>query len=204
MEVNEAYKELTTKKYEADNIALTEEKLRTLEKATFKNPTKEKYRDLFLIGCYSGQRWSDYSVFEKSDIRAEMIVKRAEKTDDIAYIPLHKKLRALLDKYDWKLPNISQQKFNDNIKLICKDLGFTNKFKKFYKRGSETKAIKLERWELVRSHTARRTFITRSSQRGMTDIDIMAIAGIKDPKTLHKYKKLNKDELRENTFKIWE
>ena len=50
------------------------------------------HRDMFLIGVYSGQRFSDYSVFEKADVRKGMIIKRAEKTETNSYIPLHPKL----------------------------------------------------------------------------------------------------------------
>ena len=62
------------------------------------SPKDQIIRDLFLIGVYSGQRFSDYSVFEKSDIQGDLIVKRAEKTENYSYIPLHDKLKRHIGK----------------------------------------------------------------------------------------------------------
>ena len=57
--------------------------------------------------------------------QGDMIIKRAEKTETHSFIPLHPKLKTLLDKYDWNLNSISSQKFNPNIQKICKMAGFT-------------------------------------------------------------------------------
>jgi len=105
------FKDIKISPFETDDIALTESDLDTLAGLEL-DIRLEKHRDLFLIGCYSGQRYSDYSVFEKSDVQGDMIIKRAEKTETHSFIPLHPKLKVLLDKYDWNLNSISSQKFN--------------------------------------------------------------------------------------------
>lgn len=56
---------------------------------------------------------------------------------------------------------------------------------------------------MIGSHTARRTYITLMSERGMADHFIMTVTGIKDPKTLNKYKKLNKTNLFKISGSLW-
>ena len=194
IDINMDYKKVSVKKYEADGIALTTEDVKTLEDAELTG-AEEKARDLFLIGVYSGQRFSDYSVFDRADVQGKFIIKRAEKTEKHSYIPLHNKLKDLLDKYDWRLPKISSQKFNVRIQAVCKKLGFDEQIKKTTYRGKKKIVEVLPKWRMVASHTARRTYTTLACEAGIADHFVMAVTGIKDPKTLQKYKKLNKEML---------
>ena len=192
------FTEVKIKKHETDDVALTREEVQLIESADL-NEKKDKCRDLFLIGVYSGQRWSDYSCFDKSDLRDGVIHKRAQKTGSISYIPLHDNLKAILDKYDWKLPKISSQKFNINIQNICKDLKINNKIKFTHSKGNFKKEEIKEKWEKIGSHTARRTYITLASEGNIPDHIIMEITGIKDSNTLKKYKKVNNKAITELT-----
>lgn len=201
-QVPEDYKQVKVTVREAEHPALTENDLKVLEELELPQRL-DYYRDLFLIGCYSGQRYSDYSVFEKADVVGDFIIKRAEKTETYSRIPLHTKLKALLDKYDWTLKKISSQKFNKAIQEICKRAGFNEEFKKTVYYGSSKQVEVYPRYLLVASHTARRTFITISSEKGMPDHIIMAITGIKDPKTLKKYKKINAESVFNYASTVW-
>ena len=201
-DVNNDYTNVSVKKYQSDDVALNSKEVEILENADL-NGSDEKARDLFLIGVYSGQRFSDYSVFERADIQGEFIIKRSEKTESHSIIPLHDKLKNLLHKYDWRLPKISSQKFNVRIQSVCKDLGFDNEIKKTTYRGSQKTIELLPLWKMVASHTARRTYITLMAEKGMADHFIMAVTGIKDAKTLSKYKKLNKNNLFTISESLW-
>ncbi len=202
IDINMDYKKVSVKKYEADGIALTTEDVKTLEDAELTG-AEEKARDLFLIGVYSGQRFSDYSVFDRADVQGKFIIKRAEKTEKHSYIPLHNKLKDLLDKYDWRLPKISSQKFNVRIQAVCKKLGFDEQIKKTTYRGKKKIVEVLPKWRMVASHTARRTYTTLACEAGIADHFVMAVTGIKDPKTLQKYKKLNKEMLFKSSASFW-
>lgn len=191
------------KKYQPEDVHLTASEVERLEKLIPKRKSHERVRDLFLIGIYSGQRFSDYSVFEKSDVVGDMIIKKAEKTEYESYIPLHDKLRALLKKYDWKLPEISEQKFNERVKKICEAAGIDEEVKETIYRGNVKEVLYHKKFEMIGSHTARRTFITLSSERGMPDHIIMKITGIRDPKTLLKYKKTSMRSVEESMKRIW-
>jgi site-specific recombinase XerD len=200
--VPDDYKKIKITKRDTDDIALTQEEIKILETIKLDHRL-DMHRDMFLIGVYSGQRFSDYSVFEKADVRKGMIIKRAEKTETNSYIPLHPKLEQLLDKYNWEIRTVSSQKFNKAIQQICKKAGFVDEVKKTKYLGSKKMIERFQRWEIVTSHTARRTFITLSSEKGMPDHIIMSITGIRDPKTLKKYKKLNLDSVMDQATKVF-
>ena len=200
--LNTDYKNYSIKKHETNDVHLTEEELKLLEETELTG-SKLRARDLFLIGAYTGQRFSDYSMFEKADVREEAIVKKAKKTKITSFIPLHKKLNALLNKYNWILPKISSQKFNVKIQEVCKELEINDSIKKVSYMGNIKKEEIFPKWKLIGSHTARRTFITLMSERGMADHQLMQIAGIKDAKTLQKYKKFNLNTLINTSNKLW-
>ena len=187
---------------DADAVALSRDEVVLIENAKLTG-AKDKARDLFLIGIYSGQRWSDYSVFEKADLRNNLIHKIAKKTGAMSFIPLTDKLKSILDKYEWILPKISSQKFNKQIQKICKELEINEEIKFTYMKGNQRKIELKQKWEKISSHTARRTYITRAAEDGVADHLIMAVCGIKDPKTLNKYKKINKETLFESTKGIF-
>lgn len=197
------YNNIKVSKFETNDVHLTEDELKLLELADL-HGTEERARDLFLIGAYTGQRFSDYSMFEKADVRQGAIVKKAKKTKITAFIPLHKKLKVLLDKYNWKLPKISSQKFNVRIQDICRKLEINDPIKKVSFMGNNKSEVIFPKWKIIGSHTARRTYITLMSERGMPDHQLMQIAGIKDVKTLKKYKKFNLNTLIETSNRLWD
>ena len=196
------FTEVRIKKHETDDVALTREEVELIASAELSG-AKDRARDLFLIGVYSGQRWSDYSVFDKTDVRDNVIVKRAKKTSTNSYIPLHKELKVILDKYDWELPQISQQKFNIHLKAIGKKLKINDKIKFTHSKGNLKEEEIKEKWELITSHTARRTYITLAAENNIPDHTIMDITGIRDSGTLKKYKKSNKESNVELTKKLF-
>ena len=201
--VNTAFKDVKVKGRETSHISLSHADLEILETIEL-DETKSYYRDLFLIGVYSGQRFSDYKRFDRTYIEGDNIVIRAKKTGQFSYIPLNKKLKRLLEKYDWNLHTISGQKFNDHIHEICRIAGFTEIVNrdKFY--GNKKITEKIPRYKLIASHTARRTFITLSEQRGVSHSLIMKVTGIKSLKTLENYIRIDKDRLSDAILKAWD
>lgn len=199
---NVAFKGITVKPRETFHVSLSDKELETLAKLELEEPLAY-YRDLFLIGCYSGQRYSDYKRINKKYVEGNSIVIRAKKTGQFSYIPLTPKLKNILDKYDWQLRFISSQKFNKNIQKICKIAGFEEiiQVDKFY--GNKKISEDIPKYKLIGSHTARRTFITLSSQKGVPPALIMQSTGIKSFKTLSNYIKVDKDKLNEEMFKAW-
>ena len=83
----------------------------------------ETARDLFLIQCYTGLAYSDLMDFNTGkleDADGGLLVlkgKRVKTNADYVTVVIPK-AKALLEKYDFKIPRISNQKYNDRLKLI--------------------------------------------------------------------------------------
>lgn len=191
---------LVTISRETDKVSLTYQEILSLEALSLPaDSTQEKVRDLFLIGCYSGQRFSDYSVFDKSEYRNGIIHKVADKTEFTSYIPVddNPPLKRLLEKYRWKLPKISNQKFNDYIKEVARAAKINTPVKQTSFRGKEKIEYIQPKYKLISSHTGRRTFITLGSQNAMDQRSMMSITGIRKVDTLIKYNKVSEQGIRE-------
>ncbi len=96
---------------EVDNIYLTVDELQALYNIDLsKDKVKERARDLFLIGCYTAQRFSDYSRFCPEHIKItdngtkviDIVTKKTKKRVIIPF--LFPELNILLKKYDYRSP----------------------------------------------------------------------------------------------------
>ncbi|EHQ29013.1 site-specific integrase [Mucilaginibacter paludis] len=181
---------------EADAIFLDNEKLDKLINIDLsKNARLNKVRDLFLIGAYTGLRFSDFTTIRPQDIDGDYIRLQTIKTGERVTIPITKNLKFVIDKYNGKIPpTISNQKFNDYLK----DLG---KLAEFTEDVSITKFVKGQRcitkvafWELMSSHAARRSFATNMFKMGIPSILIMAITGHTTEKAFLTYIRMNNDD----------
>ena len=151
--------------------------------------TDELVRDIFLIGCYIGQRVSDYGRiepewFDTTRNGVKVIRIKQKKTGHDVCVPiLGNQLKTLLEKYDYRVPKISEAEMNRRIKDICERLSvsipslaekekttlkkheknalYTNKDggRKLFEINEKGECIK-PKWAMVASHTARRTCIT--------------------------------------------
>jgi len=185
---NEAFRKFRKESSEVDNVALSPDEVRALEELDLVG-TKSMARDLFLIGCYTALRYSDYcrlSVFDGEDGFIKMT---QQKTKGRVVIPCSPKLRKILLRWNGS-PKLSQQKLNGHIKQICKEAGITQRIN-IYKGG---KMQIVEKWELVTSHTARRTAATNMYRAGIPAISIMKITGHSTEANFLKYIKLSKEE----------
>lgn len=181
---------------ESESVYLTEAELDQLYIVDFSNnPRLERVRDLFLVGCWTGCRFSDFSTITPSQIKGNMLHVEQVKTGHKVLIPLHPVVNSILDKYNGTLPDApSNQKFNDYIKEVCEFAGIntleTLSITKGGKRISETKP----KSQLVSSHTARRSFATNLYKDGFPSISIMAITGHKTERAFLKYIKVTPEE----------
>lgn len=183
-------------------------------------------RDIFIVGCCTCQRVSDYSRLKKENFvttaRGIRVVKiKQQKTQNFVTIPiLDDKLTAIMEKYDYnfpKLPAAFDVILNRNIKLICKELSVSvpslsekvptiltmkerskeSKGEISFERDEAGRVVK-PRYELVTSHTARRTGITNLYLTGKFDVyQMMHVSGHREAKTFREYIKLSGDEIAE-------
>lgn len=207
----------------AKKIYLTKDELSALYEMPLEG-LEEVVRDVFLIGCYTAMRFSDYSRIEKACIGkthkgTPVIRMTQDKTGGVVVIPiLDERLEALLKKYDYNVPKVIDQVLNRYIKEICKRLSETvpSLQKKertvltLKERRAEATAKKngvalyeydeqgfpiRPRWELVASHTARRSCITNMYLSEKFSVkQMMCVSGHKTEAMFFKYVKLSLDE----------
>ncbi len=184
------------KKQITDEVALTMEQVIQIFEYDFsQNPRLEKVRDLFVFGCFTGMRFSNYSTIKKSDIHDGFInVRDVKDNNKTLSIPLNDYSTYILKKYDYRLPKITNQKFNDYIKELVQRVGLTDEIKKTKKLGQEIIETISPLYERVSSHTARRSFITIMKNNKIPDKVIMSYTGHKSLEVFNQYYKPNTDE----------
>jgi len=197
-EVNPVFK---SKKFaavneESDAIYLNESELTTLYNLDLsETPWKDRLRDLFLVGCWTGLRFGDYYQVTPENMANNKLTIRQGKTEGVVVIPLHPVVRAILEKYQYKLPRvITNQKFNTALKEIAKQAKFNTEEHKSITRGGIKVSKKYKKWEMVSTHTARRSFATNLYKSGFPSISIMKITGHKTEAAFLKYIKVTPDE----------
>jgi len=181
---------------DSDSIYLNETELQTLYDLDLsKTPRLDKVRDLFLVGCWTGLRFSDLVALRPEKIKDGIIRLEQIKTLDKVVIPCHPIVNAILAKYSGNLPRaISNQKMNDYVKEVCKLAGLTETTTKGITKAGARVLLNFDKWELVSVHTARRSFATNMYQLGVPTVTIMKITGHRTEKAFLTYIKLSEDE----------
>ena len=195
------------KKEITDEVALSKEQVVEIFNFDFSNNQRlERVRDLFVFGCFTGMRYSNYSKIKKNDIIDSHIKVRDVKDNRKQLnIPLNDYSSYLLKKYDYRLPEISNQKFNVYIKEVIKIVGYTENIKKTSKLGNEIIETVTPFYERISSHTARRSFITIMKTEKVPDKIIMGFTGHKSLEVFNQYYKPNdieKVDFMQDVFKM--
>lgn len=186
---------------DVDNIYLTVEELQALYNLDLsKDRVKERARDLFLIGCYTAQRFSDYSRFRHEHIKTtgngtKVIDIVTKKTKQRVIIPfLFPELEVLLKKYDYSSPKTYEQDLNEQIKEVGKLAKLTSDVVLAEKIGGKMVETVYKKHDLIKTHTARRSGATNLFKMGYAPLEIMKITGHTSEITFMKYIKVSKEE----------
>lgn len=190
---------------EPDTIYLTNEELQELTALDLHGtPEYEAVRDLFLIGCYTGMRYSDFSNIQKEQIDSSFkkIRYKQEKTGQLVVLPLKKEVIKLLDKNIDRLVeinNLPEIKYNSKTNAALKEIGKKCKLlKKTYSfkktNGGRTELLTQAKWERLSTHTARRTFATNELKDGTPIPLIMSATGHQTEKAFWKYIRATSEE----------
>ena len=201
-------KRFKTIREEADTIYLSVEELKKIEELDLKaSPRLEKVKDLFLIGCYTGLRFSDFTQIKPENIVSNntVIEVRTKKTSQRVSIPLHKTVRNIIEKYNNKLPKAyTNQTMNDYLKEVVSLAGIKEKIETTITKGGKIEKSVLPKYKLVSTHTARRSFATNLYLAEIPTISIMKITGHKTERSFLQYirvtQKENADKLLTHPF----
>ncbi|MEK0413156.1 MAG: hypothetical protein RL070_644 [Bacteroidota bacterium] len=190
----------------AETIYLTPLEIKEILNLDLKSNLKlDRVRDMFIIGCFTGLRFSDIINIKPEHINDGMIEITQVKTKERVAIPITQEVERLLSKYNNSLKKISNQKFNDYLyEIVKKCQGLEIEVTKKAIQGGKQILIKKPKYEFVSSHTARRSFATNEYMaKGLNVRDIMAITGHKTEKSFYKYIRQTPKENAERVKIIW-
>ncbi len=181
----------------------------------------DEVRDIFLVGCYTCQRVSDYNDIDKNcfttTAKGTPVIRLVQKkTRNEVKIPImNPNLRAICEKYAYNLPSVIDVILNRYIKDILRKLSesiptlgkmvttkLTMKQKKLVEDGklvverNDKGEVVMPRYACVTTHTARRSGITNMYlSHKYTIVQMMHVSGHKTQKTFMDYIKLSSDEI---------
>ena len=195
---NVAYKTFrpTLKQTQKKVIYLTKEELANVR--ALEIPKEKDYlnavRDVFLFCCFSGLRHSDVYNLRRTDIKDGHMEITTVKTADSISIEFNKVTMDILAKYetipfpeDRALPVIKNQPMNRDLKELCKMAGVNEKIRVTTYKGNKRHDQFKEKWELVGTHTGRRTFIVNALSLGIPPNVVMKWTGHSDYKSMKPY-----------------
>jgi integrase len=190
-------KHIPTEVEEVDNIYLTEEEIERIESIELDEEEEKKVRDLFLIGCETGLRFSDFSSLTKDKILNQALrvtpMKTKNSSNKKVVIPVSSRLKRIIDKYE-ELPRYNLKKvtdFNKVIRSVCEKAEI-NDLVIFEKTiANKRNEIKKRKFEEVTSHTARRTFCTLKFLDDMPAEILIKFSGHTSVRNLLRYLKID-------------
>ncbi|WP_292948273.1 site-specific integrase [Olleya sp. UBA1516] len=181
-------------------IYLTNEEIKTLAEKDFSNrPRIELARDIFLIGCYTGQRVSDYNGLTDRNIEIidnnKFIKIKQQKTDTPVLIPVTKDIAKILLRYNNNFPpKLSEPILRENIKTACSTVGFKELISVYQTKAGKLIKQEIPKYKLVKTHTARRSFCTNYYVAGKPLQNIMLFSGHKTEREFLKYVRIEKKQ----------
>lgn len=184
---------------EVNNIYLTEDELQRIISLDLSyNKTIQSVRDTFIIGCYTGLRFSDISSINKEHVSNNTIKIKTQKTDQWVTIPLLEPVRNIMLLYRLSpngFPHVCNSlTMNKYLKQIGELAGLKDIIIKVRSKGKTRVEQRLPKYQLITTHTARRSFATNLFKKGVPSRVIMLITGHKTEKSFNSYIKINSDE----------
>lgn len=189
------------------HVYLSEEEINTLFSKDFNSDLKREVRDIFIIGCRTSLRVSDYPKVISDNVESTglICIDETEKTEDPAYIPIHWQVKEILKKYNGLPVLHSDQVVNRVVKTLCREAGFNQKVKDTRQgRQKVKKDLFVPKYELITTHTARRSCITNMYLADFDLYFLMSLTGHKSIETLVGYigveNKLNAMKLKDSEY----
>jgi len=169
-----------------DPQPLSEEELTILINHNFKTHSLNQHKDRFLFQCATGCRFSDMFNITQSNIIDDCIEyypkKTVHKQDNRVIVPLNDLSEEILRKYnfDMKKLNISNQKYNDGLADLVKEL--REKHPKLFQQSYTT-------------HNGRDTFITIAINSDVDVPSLLKMVGQNTWAIMRRYYKIDRQRI---------
>src|SRR5688500_11720020 len=181
---------------ESDAIYLTNEEIYKIYTTDLSDyPHLCRHRDLFVFGCLTGLRFSDYTNINGEDVRNGMLYKKQDKSDKWVAIPLRREASEIYYKrFERKMPCIDNAAFNLAIKQVGQIAGIIQPIKFSQKKGNKELIEIKPKYGWITSHTCRRSFCNNEFLAGTPVELIMRISGHKSLRDFYRYIRISHEE----------
>jgi integrase len=194
------------KSNEAEIISLTAPELAAVQALTGLPPHLENTRDLFLLMCLTGLRYSDAVRLRPEHDKGELLQLTAQKTGGLLQVYIRKALRPILNRY-WanELRLITNQSMNQFVKELGKRAGIDTltEVTRHYGQGTQPRKETHPKYKLLGSHSGRRTFVTLSISNDTPADVVMQATGHRNYKTLQRYNQTSATRQVEVSRRVW-
>ena len=184
----------TLKQTQKTIVYLTKEELCRIRDLDLSGSKLDPIRDIFFFCCFSSLRHSDAYNLRRSDIKGDHIDVTTIKTADSVSIELNDTTKAILAKYkdvpfpgDRALPPYTNQAMNRSLKDLCQLAEINDPIRVTTYKGNVRTDTVYPKWELVGTHTGRRTFIVQALSMGISPNVVMKWTGHSDYKAMKPY-----------------
>lgn len=152
-------------------------------------------KDRFLIGAFTAMRYGDYSGIGNLKSGDRFISKRTQKTGAKVIIPMHWIIREILERRNSVLPEfVSNSDLNRDLKLLGKLADINDNISTTITRGGRQITEVHKKYELMQTHTARRSGCTNMYLAGIDIYTIMGFSGHSTESSFRKYIKIKQEE----------
>lgn len=169
----------------------------------------KRTRDIFIFQCLTGLRFSDLHNLKASDINGDAIQVNTIKTGETIEIELNDTTRKILEKYKphqtvtgKALPVPANQVYNRFLKELAQLSGLNSKITLVHFKGKDRIEETFEKWQLITTHTARRSFITNGLTLGIGSEVIRSWTGHASERSFKVYYEIVKNRKRMDMDKM--
>lgn len=174
---------------------LTHSELKQFYEYKPENDTENLCKDLFLFAAFSGLRFSDLIRLKKIDIHLPThFCVITKKTSTSIKVELNRYTREIAEKYFFNneflttlFPTISIKHYNNTLHEIFKKCGVNSDVTITYYQGSNRVEVTKKKYEILSSHSARRTFVVECLSKGIPPLTVIRWTGHSNLETLRPY-----------------
>lgn len=176
------------------DVYLTWEELARLRNLDIAGGKEEQSKDLLLLSCFTGMRYSDLIRLERKDVTETHIRYHAKKTSTYTEVNINDYSKEIIDKYmrlsspDGRLlPLVIPATLNYNIKRLCQRAGIDTPITRLKVSGGVTTEVTSPKYELVSIHSGRHTFVVTALSLGIPTEVIRKFTGHKSLSAMASY-----------------
>lgn len=202
--------DFTKTKEESISVVLSEDEIERLVAFDFSNDKRlENARDLMILGLWTGLRVSDVMVLPAIDPDSKFIEVEPQKTRNTSgikvVIPLHHHIKDMIRKRGMPTP-LNNSYFNKFVKEVCRIVGFNDDVEGTLMNPKTRRKERgvFKKWQLISSHTCRRSFATNLYLMNFPTLSIMKITGHTTEASFLKYIKVTPKEHAEKLLAHWD